>query len=387
LDSVPEQELIPLFDLEVTEEDIAAVTATMRSGWLTMGPRIAELEEVFAEHLGVRHAVAVSSCTAALHLAYAALDIGPGDEVIVPSFTFVATAAAAIYRGATPVFADIIGPEDLSIDPAHVAELITPKTKAVTAVHFAGYPAPIEELKALCDEHGIALVEDAAHTPSAVAGTPPRKLGTFGAAGCFSFFSNKVLPAGEGGMVATDDDDIAASVRSLRSHAMTSGTWDRHTGHAPSYDVLDVGFNYRLDEPRAALLLSRLPRLEADIEARRQHTRAYRQALSGLNGLIVPYRDDQVAQSSAYVMAVICEDEGVQGPLRVALRENWGVQTSLFYPAIHEFTAYKERFGELSLPKTERAARSEITLPLFGHMTVAQQDRVIEGLKTELAAL
>jgi dTDP-4-amino-4,6-dideoxygalactose transaminase len=384
---VTDQELIPLFDLEVTEQDIAAITATMRSGWLTMGPRIAELEEVFAAHLGCKHAVAVSSCTAALHLAYAALDIGPGDEVIVPSYTFVATAAAVIYLGATPIFADIIGPEDLSIDPEHVASLIGPKTKAVTAVHFAGYPAPIEELKALCDKHGIALVEDAAHTPSAVAGTPPRKLGTFGAAGCFSFFSNKVLPAGEGGLVATDDDKIAATVRSLRSHAMTSGTWDRHTGHAPSYDVLDVGFNYRLDEPRAALLLSRLPRLEADIEARREHTRMYRQALAGLAGLTVPYADDQVAQSSAYVMAVICDDEGVQGPLRTKLREKWGVQTSLFYPAIHEFTAYKKRFGELSLPRTERAARTEITLPLFGHLTTAQRDRVIEGLMTELPAL
>lgn len=375
---------IPLFDLEISDEDIAAVTATLRSGWLTMGPRIAELEERFAEHLGSKHAVALSSCTAALHLAYASLGIGEGDEVIVPSYTFVATAAAVLYCGGTPVFADIVGPEDLSIDPEHVASLITPKTKAIATVHFGGYPAPIAELKALADEHGIALVEDAAHSPSAT--VDGRKLGTFGAAGCFSFFSNKVLPVGEGGMLATDDDAIAAKVKSLRSHAMTSGTWDRHKGHAPSYDVVDIGFNYRLDESRAALLMSRMERLEADIERRRERTRRYRAALSGVDGLVMPYTDAQVDQSSCYVMPLVCAEEGAQGPLREALKDDWNIQTSLLYPAIHEFTAYRERFGGVSLPKTERAARTEVTVPMFPHMTDDEVDRVVDALKAELGA-
>jgi dTDP-4-amino-4,6-dideoxygalactose transaminase len=378
-----EQELIPLFDLVVTPEDVAAVTATLESGWLTMGPRIQEFEQVFAEHLGTRHAIALSSCTAALHLAYAAAGVGPGDEVIVPSFTFAATAAAVLYCGGTPVFADVAGDHDLSLDVEDVRARITERTKAVTVVHFGGYPGAVRELAALCDEHGIALIEDTAHAPSAT--LEGRKLGTFGQSGCFSFFSNKVLPAGEGGLLATDDDAVAERVRSLRSHAMTSGTWSRHRGHAATYDVVDVGFNFRMDETRAALLLSRLPRLEDDIAARRRLTRRYREQLAGLDGVVVPYSDEQVDQSSCYVMPVLLADEARQGPVREALRSEHGVQTSLLYPAIHEFTAYRERFPGVSLPRTESASRREVTLPLFPHMTDVQLDRVVAGLRAELA--
>src|SRR4051812_24170488 len=158
---------LPLFDLQLQPQDLEAVAETLRSGWLTLGPRTAEFEQAFAEHLGARHAVAVSSCTAALHLAYLAAGVGPGDDVIVPAMTFAATAAAAIYCGATPVFADIAGPHDLSLDPADVAARIGPRTKAVCVVHFAGYPAAVAELRALCDERGIALIEDVAHAPDA----------------------------------------------------------------------------------------------------------------------------------------------------------------------------------------------------------------------------
>ena len=175
---------IPFFDLRVEQEDLDAVAETLRSGWLTMGPRTQKFEQAFAEHVGAKHAVAVSSCTAALHLAYLAAGVGPGDEVIVPAFTFAATAAAVIYCGGTPVFADIIGQHDLSIDPEDVERKITPRTKAVAAVHFAGYPAPVDILKELCDRTGIALIEDAAHGPggmlhgrqSAPSGSPARSV-------------------------------------------------------------------------------------------------------------------------------------------------------------------------------------------------------------------
>jgi len=234
---------IPLFDLRLEPEDIEAVMEVLRSGWLTMGPRTKAFEEAFAKHLDVKHAVAVSSCTAALHLAYLAAGAGPGDEVIVPAMTFAATAAAAIYCGATPVFADILGPHDLSLDPRAVEAKITPDTKAVCVVHFAGYPAPVQELRDLCDDRGIKLIEDAAHAPDAHVGG--RMLGTWGDAAAFSFFSNKVLACGEGGLLATDDDEIAALARSLRSQAMSSGTWSRHTGETDSYDVGGLGYNYR----------------------------------------------------------------------------------------------------------------------------------------------
>jgi dTDP-4-amino-4,6-dideoxygalactose transaminase len=374
---------IPLFDLRLDPEDIEAVMEVMRSGWLTMGPRIQEFERVFAEHLRVRHAIAVSSCTAALHLAYLGAGVGPGDEVIVPAMTFAATAAAAIYCGATPVFADLLGPHDLSIDPQDVERRITDRTKAVCVVHFAGYPGPVKQLEALCADRGIALIEDAAHAPHA--SVDNRMLGTWGLAGAFSFFSNKVLACGEGGLVATDDDDVAALARSLRSQGMTSGSWSRFTRETSGYDAIGLGYNYRLDEPRAALLLSRLRRLDRDVLRRRELTRAYRGKLRAIDGLTLPYEDADVEHSTCYVMPVVVDDESRRDAVRRHLRERHGVQTSLFYPAIHEFTAYRERFGTTRLPRSEHIARAEITIPLFPEMDEATQDRVVDALGEALA--
>jgi dTDP-4-amino-4,6-dideoxygalactose transaminase len=374
---------VPLYDLRLEPEDIRAVMEVLESGWLTLGPRTHEFEAAFAAHLGVAHAVGVSSCTAALHLAYLAAGVGPGDEVIVPSLTFAATAAAVIYCGGTPVFADILGPHDFGLDPVDVERRIGPRTKAVCAVHFAGYPAAVDRLRALCDAHGLALIEDAAHAPSA--DLKGRKLGAWGRAAAFSFFSNKILSCGEGGLVATDDDDVAALARSLRSHGMTSGTWSRETRETDSYDVIGLGFNYRLDEPRSALLLSRLARLESEIERRRELTRAYRERLAGVPHLLVPYDDGAVGHSSCYVMPVVVDDDRRRDTVRRRLRDVHGIQTSVFYPAVHEFTAYRERFGEQHLPQSERVARTEITIPLFAHLDDATQDRVVRALREELA--
>jgi dTDP-4-amino-4,6-dideoxygalactose transaminase len=371
---------VPLYDLRLAPEDIRAVMEVLESGWLTLGPRTHEFEAAFAAHLGVAHTVAVSSCTAALHLAYLAAGVGPGDEVIVPSLTFAATAAAVMYCGGTPVFADILGPHDFGLDPADVERRIGPRTKAVCAVHFAGYPAAVDRLRALCDAHGVALIEDAAHSPSAE--LEGRKLGAWGRAAAFSFFSNKILSCGEGGLLATDDDEVAALARSLRSHGMT---WSRQTRETDSYDVIGLGFNYRLDEPRSALLLSRLARLEPEIERRRQLTRAYREKLADLPHLLVPYDDAGVERSSCYVMPIVVDDDGRRDAVRQRLRDVHHVQTSVFYPAVHEFTAYRARFGEQHLPQSERVARTEITIPLFAHLDEATQDRVVGALREELA--
>jgi dTDP-4-amino-4,6-dideoxygalactose transaminase len=373
---------LPLFDLRLQPQDLEAVAETLRSGWLTLGPRTAAFEECFAEHLGARHAIAVSSCTAALHLAYLAAEVGPGDEVIVPAFTFAATAAAVLYCGATPVFAEIISRENPSIDPEDVERLITPRTKAVCAVHFAGYAAPVDRLKALCDERGIALIEDVAHAPSA--SLDGRKLGTWGLSGAFSFFSNKVLSVGEGGLLCTDDDDVAAFARSRRSHAMTSGTWDRHSGLTDTYDVTGLGFNYRLDEPRSALLLSRMGRLESEIERRRELTMRYRALLAEVDGIKVPFADTDVPTSSCYVMPIMLDEDGRQAEVSAELRAR-GIQTSIFYPSIHRFTAYRERFPDVSLPITELASRTELTLPLYTHLSHDDQDRVVTALAEAVA--
>lgn len=364
---------IPLFDLRLSEADLEAVAATLRSGWLTMGPRTEQFEREFAELLGVRHAIAVSSGTAALHLAYLGAGVGPGDEVIVPAITFVASAAAVRHCGAEPVLAEVNGTHDLGLDPDDVAALIGPRTKAVCAVHYAGYPCETSRLAELCAAHGIALVEDAAHHPL---GAPA------GLASCFSFAASKVLACGEGGLVATDDDAVAERVRSLRSHAMSSQTWDRHRGHAPGYDILGVGYNYRLDEPRAALLSSRMQRLGEEVERRRALVRRYRESLRALDGVSVPYRDEEVDSASCYAMPVIVERDELRDRVRAAMRER-SVQTNVLYPSISDFSAYAAP-RRRPLPRSEQAARSELTLPLYPHLTERDQDRVVAALRDGL---
>ena len=379
------QDRIPVFDVQLDESVIESVADTLRTGWLTLGPRTQEFEAEFADHLGIPHAIAMSSCTAALHLAYLAAGVGPGDEVIVPGITFVATAAAARYCGAEPVLAEIIGQHDLGIDPEDVRNRITSRTKAVCAVHYGGYGAALEELKVMCADHGIALLEDAAHSPDGFAEDGRTMLGTVGLAGAFSFFSNKILSCGEGGLLATHDDAVAEFARSRRSHAMTTGTWDRHRGHSLGYDVVGLGYNYRLDEPRAALLSARLPGLGADIEARRAVTRRYRELLADEDELLLPYSDQEVGRSSCYVMPVMLRDPELRDPLRTLLADRHGVQTTVLYPSISQFSAYADVGA--SLPACELAAASQLTLPLYPHLGEERQDRVVAALRSSLIEL
>ena len=372
---------IPVFDVRLEPEDVDAVEESLRSGQLASGPRSARFEEAFAERIGVAHAVALSSCTAALHLAYLAAGVGPGDEVIVPSFTFAATAAAVRYCGAEPVFADIIGLDDPSIDPDQVAQLLSRRTKAVAAVHFGGYAAPVDVLADLCREHGVALIEDVAHAPQASLGG--KSLGSFGLASAFSFFSNKVLPLGEGGMLVTDDDRVAAETRALRSHGITP-VHDDTDGFRDGYDVETPGYNYRLDEARSALALARLRRLDEDVATRRAITFRYRSLLRRVAGIEVPYTDEAVERSSCYVMAIFVERAEERDEFRRRLLENHGIQTTVLYPAIHEFTAYQARFRTGNLATTERAARSAVMLPMFPHLTEEQQDLIVAAVEEEL---
>jgi dTDP-4-amino-4,6-dideoxygalactose transaminase len=372
---------LPVFDLRIEQEDLDAVEATLRSGWWTMGPRVAEFEERFADHLGVAHVVATSSCTTALHLSLLAARVGPGDEVIVPSFTFVATVATVIQTGATPIFGDIGGQHDLCMDPDHVAGLVGPRTKAILPVHYGGYEAAPTRFAELCEDHGLALLEDCAHAPFST--YEGRALGTFGLAGAYSFFPNKVLGIGEGGCLCTDDDEVAATARLLRSQGMTSGTMDRHGGELASYDVVALGFNYRMDEPRAALLNSRFGRLPAEIERRRELTRLYRRLLAGVEGVSVPFADEQVGHSSAYSMSVMLDQTERKDEVRTALHER-GIQTTTMYTGVHEFSAYRERYPGISLPRTELASRTQFNLPLSPHLRDADVDRVVTTLKEVL---
>jgi dTDP-4-amino-4,6-dideoxygalactose transaminase len=374
---------VPLTDIAVPEQDVQAVMDCLESGWLTMGPRIAGFEQALSEYVGIPHALTVSSGTAALHLACLALGLGPGDEVIVPAFTFVASAAAVRYVGATPVLCDVSAPESFNIDPADVARRITPHTKAVIAVHFCGYPAPVGELRALCDERGLALIEDCAQAIGAHVDAPGRQVGTLGELGAFSFFSKKQLCVGEGGMVASADEQLAEKVKLLRSHALTSSTWDRHRGHDPAYDIVDVGFNYRMDEPRAALGLSRLRRLPASLDARRAIVGAYRERLADVPGVGLCFGEEDVARSSHFAFPVLLANRGARDDFRDRLKAD-GIQTT-WYPALHKFTAYEQFAPADGLPVAAEVADRHCALPLSSGMSLEEVETVVTAVRAALA--
>jgi dTDP-4-amino-4,6-dideoxygalactose transaminase len=374
---------VPLSDVLVDDELVEAAAGAVRSGWWSMGPRVEEFERAFAEFSGARHAFAVSSGTAALHLALVACGCGPGDEVILPSLNFVAAANSIAHTGATPVFCDIRGADDLNLDPDDLESAVTPRTKALLVLHYGGHPCDMARILEIARARGLAVIEDAAHAPGAT--WRGRACGTLGDIGCFSFFSNKNLAIGEGGAVVTDDDELAGRVRLLRSHGMTTLTWDRHRGHAHTYDVVEQGFNYRLDELRAAIGLVQLRRLPAANLARAVHVARYRSLLHGLEGVIMPFEDGSENSSSNHLAIAILPPGTPRDAVREALREN-GVQTSVHYPPIHSFSCYEEAAASRPLPRTEDVAERLITLPLFPHMTEGQVDLVAAQLVRALAA-
>src|SRR5689334_9841608 len=271
---------IPLSDIDLGDDEISSVEEVLKSRWLTMGRVTQDFESAFASYTGAKHALAVTNATAALHMACMAIDLKPGDEVIVPSLTFVASANSIRYTGAIPVFADITSETNFNISPDAVEALITERTGAIMPVHFGGYACDMPCILELAHKYNLKVIEDAAH--AAGSWLESRHLGTWGDIGCFSFFSNKNMTTGEGGMVITNDDTLFEKLRLLRSHGMTTLTWDRHKGHAWSYDVVDLGYNYRIDEIRAALGTVQLSKLERNNERRRHLTQIYRDFLQEL---------------------------------------------------------------------------------------------------------
>lgn len=391
-------------DCDLGEEEAQAVAEVVRSKWLSVGPRTAEFEAAFSAQMQGNldtppHAVAVANCTAALHLALLAVGVGPGDEVLVPSYTFVASANAILYTGATPVFVDIVGPHDLNVDLADLEAKLTPRTKAAIAVHMCGFPVDMEGLMRLSDGHSFKVVEDACHAIGAVySGNPEsgpskfrgrgQKVGTLGHAGCFSFFANKNLVTGEGGMVVTRDEQIAQHVRLGRSHGMTKTSWDKASGRAHGYDVVQLGFNYRGTELTAALGLIQLRKLEANNARRRALVQRYRQQIAeqfaaGFPGTL-PF-DGRLEDSAHHVFAAVLDDPDAVTPLREALTER-GVQTTHHYPPVHTFSHYRQIVGEVSLPRTEAVSAREVTLPLHPLLEASDVDEIVSRLRESLAS-
>lgn len=377
---------VPLADIDFGIEEEEAVLRVVRSRWLSMGEETQNFEKEFAAFVGAKHALAVTNATAALHLACLAVGIQAGDEVIVPSLTFVATANAVRYVGGIPIFADIESENWLTISPASIEKCITKKTRAILVMHYAGYACDMPAIMELAKKHGLIVMEDSAHTIGSELNG--KKLGTWGRVGCFSFFSNKNMTTGEGGMAVTDDDELAGKLRALRSHGMTSLSWDRHKGRAWTYDVVDLGYNYRIDEIRSAIGREQLKKVAGFNRRRENLTRLYRELLSELvPEILVPFQAAR-GVSCYHIMPVLLP----KGANRVDFMEGMkaeGVQTSIHYPPIHHFKNYngQERFLRTDLSVTENAGKREITLPLYPAMKEQDVEIVVTAIQNQVAKM
>lgn len=371
---------IPLFDLNFDEAEEKAVLETLRSKWISTGPKSAEFENKFASMLDAKYALSTSNCTVSLHLALKVAGIGAGDEVICPSLTFVATANAIRYVDAIPVFADIKSHDDLTIDPNDIEKKITGKTKAIMVMHYGGFSCDMERIKAIAEKHNLKSIEDACHGP--LSEYKGRKLGTIGDIGCFSFFSNKNISTGEGGMLVTNNQDYYEKAKLLRSHGMTTMSYDRAKGHSTGYDVIELGYNYRMDDIRASIGIVQLKKLKADLEKRILVRKRYVERLSQIKDIIIPFEDNTEFVSN-YIMPIVLENSTAEK--RDIVREKLhaaGIQTSVHYPAIHRFSIYREY--NAVLPQTEYVSNNEITLPMYAALTNKEVDFIVETLDSAI---
>jgi dTDP-4-amino-4,6-dideoxygalactose transaminase len=358
-------------------DEKAALAEVVDSGWITMGSRVAAFERAFAEEHQVPDAVAVSSCTAGLHLVMDALGIGPGDEVLVPSLTFVATANSVLYTGATPVFVDIESFDVPHISLADAARKCGPKTKAVVVMHYGGYVVDREAWVDFAASNGLFLIEDSAHAAGA------GRAGIFGDAAIFSFFGNKNMTTAEGGMVTARDQGVLDHIRQARGHGMTTGTMQRLNGRTVTYDVTMLGYNYRMDELRASMGLVQMKNLGAWNQKRRALTETYRKTIEEICPQVsVPFSAPRA--SSHHILPVLLPKDVERQRVVDRLRDD-GVQTTNHYPPIHWFSMYRDRFPSVRLPLTEEFAMRELTLPLHPKIEDWQVEYVAQSLAKSLA--
>lgn len=364
---------IPLFNLNFDGKEAQAAYDTIQSGWISTGPKCEELEKMFVDMFHVNYAVSTSNCTDALHLCCLVSGVKPGDEVICPSLTFAASANCIRYAGATPVFCDIVGPEHINIDPKEIEKKITDKTKAILVVHMAGFPCKMDEIMAIAKKHNLKVIEDACHGP--LSEYKGKKLGTIGDCAAFSFFSNKNISTGEGGMFISNNKEMADKARLLRSHGMTTMSYQRAGGHATAYDIVELGYNFRLDDIHAAIAIEQLKKLPADLEQRIAVRKRYIELLSKVENVVVPFADNTEFTSN-YIMPIVITKGTVED--RDAIRNKIheaGVQTSVHYPAIHRFSIYKD-YGAV-LPQTEYVTDHEITLPMYAALSMEDVEYIV----------
>ena len=380
----PLNKMIPVARPCFGQEEEAAVLEALRSGWVSQGPKVAEFEKRFAEYVGAKYAVAVSSCTTALHLAMVVSGIKQGDEVLCPSYSFIATANSVRYVGAQPVFVDI-DPVTFNLDPNRIEEAITPRTRAILVVHQIGLPAAMDEINAVAARKGLVVIEDAACAVGSEyrgqrIGRPHSPLA------CFSFHPRKILSTGEGGMITLNDEPMAARLRTLRQHAMTVSDLARHSSNKVVIEsYAEVGYNYRMTDLQAAIGLVQLQRLDGFIARRRMLAGRYTQAVSQLGWLLAPQETAECRHNyQSYAARVLAGAPISRDQLMQQLLDR-GISTRRGIMASHREPPYAAGNWDARLPETNRATDDSIVLPLFHQMTEEEQDYILDSIR-EVAA-
>lgn len=365
----------------VGEEEIAELVDTIRSNWLTMGPKTMKLEKQIEDYIGVKHAIAVNSCTAGLHLSLIVSGIGAGDEVIVPAYTFASTANVVEHSGAKPVFVDI-EEKTFNLDPQKVRGAITPKTKAIMVVHYGGGAADLDELMKISREFNIPLIEDAAHAIGVEYNG--KKIGAFGNLTSYSFYVTKNMTTGEGGAIVTNDDTIADRLRILRLHGISKDAWKRYgKGGSFMYGMEECGWKYNMTDLQASLGVHQIRKLDSFIQKRQELARQYDQKLSKLSGVKIPPRPSNV-RHVIHLYPILLENYERNKFVEEMKELNIGTSVHFIPLPLHPF--YKEKYGfpEGEFPVSERVYKQEVSLPLYPGMTSEDVDYVVEAVESIL---